>query len=94
VSRWGKADLYLTNPVEDSPDFEREINLVVNFLPGYPAQTHGQPEDCYPAESTQFEILSAKYDDGRDVPSEIIDALPEEKILELLDEQENADDNS
>lgn len=92
MSRWGKADLFLTNPVEDSPDYEREINLIVNYLPGYPAQTYGPPEDCFPAESTQFEILSAKYDDGRDVPQEIIDALDDDKILEMLEEAPN--DNS
>ena len=84
-SRWNRTEISLPNPVEDSADYDREINMVINWQPGYPAVTHGAPEDCYPGEAPEFEILAAIYDDGREVPQDILDAITEETILEHLE---------
>jgi hypothetical protein len=85
MNRWNKTEIVLSNTVEDSPDYDREMTIVVNWLPGYPAKTFGPPEDCYPGEGIQFEILEAKYDDGREVPDEIIEALGDDAILDRLE---------
>lgn len=84
MSRWFKTFVYVNDPVEGSPDYQREICLDVNWQPGYPAYTRGAPEDCYPGEGDQFEILSAQYDDGRKVPNEVLDAIPDDLIVGIL----------
>lgn len=83
--RWNKTEIVLRNPLEDSPDYEREMTLTLNWQPGYPAKTFGPPEDCYPGEGIQFEILEAKYDDDRDVPDAVLEALDEDAILDRLE---------
>lgn len=83
---WYKRSLTTRNPVEDSADYNREITLIVNCLDGYPAVTSRAPEDCYPAEADQFDILSAIYEDGSAVPRQIIDAIPDEVIYDLIKE--------
>lgn len=85
MSRWNKTDIVLPNPVEDSPDFEREMVLTINWIPGYPAKTSGPPEECYPGADLEFEILSAKYGDGREVPQEVLEALDEDTIISQLE---------
>lgn len=82
---WEEVDLCIQDPVEDSPDFERDINVVINWRPGYPAKTSGDPDECYPAEGPEFEILEAKYDDGRAVPNRVLEQLDHDYILELIE---------
>jgi len=85
VSHWHKQTVTTVNPVEGSKDFDREMTMTINCLPGYPAQTYGDPEDCYPGAGPEFEILEAKYDDGREVPQDILDAFDDNAILDLLE---------
>ncbi len=85
MSRWSKSEIILLNPVEDSPDYEREMTLVISWLPGYPAKVYGPPEDCYPGEPLAFEIVSAKYDDGGEVPEEVLKALDDDSIIDRLE---------
>lgn len=85
MSSWSKVKISIFNPVEDSPDFEREINLVVNWRPGYPAKINAPMEDCYPAEGPEFEVLQAQYDDGRPVPQRILESLDDAQIMDLVE---------
>jgi hypothetical protein len=83
---WYKRSLATTNPIEDHPDCGRQITLIVNCLDGYPGVTDRAPEDCYPGEGNQFEILSAVYEDESPVPQEIIEAISDDVILDLMKE--------
>lgn len=91
MSEWSKVDVILTDQVEDSPAFGREMHLIVNWQPGRPAFTRGAPEDCYPAEAPQYEILSAQYEDGTEVPAEIVNRITDEDLSESFRAEEAYD---
>ena len=78
MSVWSKVDIILPD------DRGNEMHLVVNWAPGRPAFTKGAPEDCYPADPPQYEILSAEYDDGREVPQLVVDGITDEQLSEAL----------
>ena len=88
MSHWRSLLLEVRNPLEDTVDYQREIRLRINYQAGYPAYTRGAPEDCYPAEPDEFEILEANYsDDGSFVPDEVLQAIPVEAIYESMEGQ-------
>lgn len=82
---WQAVVLEVRNPLEGSVDYQREMRLRINYQAGYPAYIRGAPEDCYPAEGDQYEILDARYsDDGSSVPDEVLEAIDEDVIYGLL----------
>ena len=76
MSRWIKTDLCIRNPDEG----DREIELRLNVLPGYPASR--LDPGCGP----EIDILEAFYtDDGSQVPQAVIDKLDLDHVAELLE---------
>lgn len=51
-------------------DTNIELRITFNYRPGHPAQTYGDPENCYPAEGPEREYLSAE----REVDASEVDA--------------------
>lgn len=80
------ATVYLTREDEDDGT-ETEITVRCYVTPYRPARTWGPPEDCYPAEGGDVDILSAVDEAGR--PVTLTDA-EEERVSELA--AENVDD--
>jgi len=58
----------------DSQDNELTLQVEFSYTPGDPGRYHGLPEDCYPAEAAEVEILSitlaeASTPDSRQYPT-------------------------
>ncbi len=81
-----KFKIVAANGREGHPDYGREITLILNCLDGYPAVTNRAPEDCYPGDGDQYEILSAVYEDETPVPTAIIEAISDDVIQDLIKE--------
>ena len=62
------------------PDFEAEIVVAWVLHPGDPGRYSGRPEDCYPAEPDEVEVLSAVWE-VNDCPVELT-GEEEESLLD------------
>lgn len=93
---WRKVSVDVQNPIVESPDYRRWIHLLINYCPGYPAHVQCNPEDSYPSEPPQYEIIDAFYADGRPVPIEVVNQIADETLYQAMQpEADYADrDNS
>lgn len=65
-----------------------EIEVDYHFSPGSPGRLYGRPEDCYPPEDAEIDVLRAwiVQEDGTQVEEELTDA----EVDQLHDEGEVA----
>lgn len=64
---WHGRTYFTTIEREPANEDEAPIEILVEYRissPGCPAQTYGPPENCYPAEPTEIEIVGAVGDFG------------------------------
>lgn len=61
-------------PVEGEDGAERIYEIQFDYHPGTPGKTWGDPDDCYPPEPAEVEILGATLD-GKTVTDVDLEAL-------------------
>ena len=66
--RGGNFTTHISREVETENDWcEVEITVEAKYIPGDPGRLSGPPEDCYPPEPPEVEIVSAVDPDGNQV---------------------------
>lgn len=70
---------------------ENEDCVIVTYTqsPYVPARTYGRPEDCYPAEGGEVEVISVKLDTGED--TEMSDAEEDQWITDIMENPDEDD---
>lgn len=87
-------DTWIYNPAaEDSEGAPEtlEVTVKANYTPGSPGKLYGPPEDCYPEEPAEVELLSIRGDDGFVLdPSELSSeeqSRLEQDVIDWVDSQ-------
>ena len=79
-----KSDYKDVETVVNIGECQYEAMICFNYYPGRPAKLYALPEDCYPQEDAEFELLNVKIDIAEGV---WID-LPEDRYTLIQDELE------
>ena len=82
---------YETNYTLVVDDEDVEVTVEYTATPYVPAQTYGPPENCYPAEGGDIEIVSVTGPDGKKLE---LSAENEDRLMDYLYEshEEDVDD--
>lgn len=80
-----RITLDVKNDDEESPHYGQSMVLIVSYQPGYPAYVRGAPEDCYPGEGGEVEILEGFWDDGQPISDADLEKVQDETLLELIE---------
>ena len=74
----------ISHPDEDKEEWT--FAITATLYPYIPARTYGDPDDCYPEEGGDIEILSVKWDNiPKDMPKEEIKWI-EEDLEQRIDD--------
>lgn len=95
-----KTSICICRESEDDDSESREIEVEVSFTPGTPGRLYGPPEDCYPPEGPEVEVLSARFTDTGesveltnheyDLLAEKIEANAESAYADAMEAREEA----
>ena len=75
---------------EDEDGEEQDFRVVLSRVPGSPGRTYGRPEDCYPADPPEIEILEVREDNGSDTLRPDLLSAAEEDFDRLSDKANDA----
>lgn len=83
--------------VTDGNDVEHTYEITVDFYPGSPGKLSGPPENCYPPEDPEFDLISVKDEKGHTLTDAEVEALKiDDETLEaaVLDHLQGLEDDA